>query len=102
MFNFNVFSGYIKSPPELILKGENTPLTWFILDLMVNNQSVGMTTVVCQQPLAMAAAKHLKCKDFVVIEGFMRRDKIPEGDGTYVTELHLVALEILKAAVLRL
>jgi hypothetical protein len=102
MLNFNVFSGHLIGPAELILVGENTPLAVFSLDLEVNNRSAGVVTVVCQQPLAMAAAKYLRQEEYVVIEGFIRRDKIPVGDGTYVYDLHLVALEILKCEVLSL
>lgn len=102
MFNFNVFSGQIIGPPELILTGENTPMAFFTLNLRANNRSAGMITVVCQQPLALAAAKCLIPNEYVVIEGFIRRDKIPLGNGDYVIELHIVALEILKCEVLSL
>jgi hypothetical protein len=102
MFNFNFFSGRILGPMELILIGENTPVTIFTLDLTVNNSSGGLISVLCQQPLAMAAANHLNDKDYVVIEGFIRRGKLPVGDGRNVIDVHLVALEILKGEVLRL
>ena len=100
MLNCNVFSGLVVGPPQLMLIGENTPLTVFILDLKVNEGSAGMINVVCQQPLAMAAVRNLSHKEYVVIEGFIRNDKIPVGDGTYVHAVHLVALEILKCKVL--
>jgi len=102
MLNFNFFTGHIVGPPTLILKGESTPLTALTLDLTVNNRSAGMITVVCRQPLAMIAAKCLRDKDYVVIEGFICRDKIPVGDGTYVFDAHLVAFEILKCEPLSL
>lgn len=100
MLNCNVFSGLVIGPPQLMLIGENTPLAVFMLDLKVTDGSAGLITVVCQQPLAMAAVRKLSHKEYVVIEGFIRNDKIPAGDGTYVHEVHLVALEILKCKVL--
>lgn len=96
MLNCNVFSGLVIGPPQLILIGENTPLAVFILDLKVSDGFAGMLTVVCHQPLAMAAVRKLSHKEYVVIEGFIRNDKIPVGDGTYVHDVHLVAHEILK------
>ncbi len=102
MLNCNVFSGLVIAPPQLILIGENTPLAFFILDLRVSEGSAGMITVVCQQPFALAAVRDLSPKEYVVIEGFIRNDKIPIGDGTYVHEVHLFALQILKCKVLGL
>ena len=99
MLNCNVFSGHVISPPQLILVGENTPVTVFMLDLQVTEGSAGLITVVCYQPLAMAALTKLKHKEYVVIEGFIRRGKIPVGGEDYIQEVHLLAQEILKCQI---
>ncbi len=94
----NVFSGLVIGPPQLIATGENTPLAVFMLDLQVTEFSAGLITVVCHEPLALAAVTKLRPKEFVVIEGFIRHDKIPTGGGDFVYEVHLVAQEILKCS----
>ena len=100
--NFCIISGHIIGFPTLILTGENTPATVFVLNLTANHRSAGMITVVCRQPLALVAAKYLRYREYVVIEGHICHGEIPWKDGTSEYDVHLVALEILSCEGLRL
>ena len=94
--NYCVLSGHITGHPTLIVKGEETPVTVFVLNAAATFPPAGKIIVVCRQPLAMVAAKYLSEDEYVVIDGYIRLGEFPWKDGKIASDVHIVASDILR------